>query len=413
MLEKIEEILQKEIFSLKKSNRLKGKEKIITGILPPDKGYGKRVKIDDGNCVINFASNSYLGISQDYRLIKAEHNSSLKFGVGPGAVRFISGTYKTHIELESRIARFFNKEAAMIFNSAYSANCGLIAPLINENTIVVSDELNHNSIIMAIRLAGVKKEKKMIYKHCDINELEECIKLSIGKAKRLVVVTDGVFSMRGDIAPIKDIVKLSKKYDHYFDEDIITIVDDSHGIGAIGETGRGAVEVCNANEVDIITGTMGKALGVDGGFVISSHKIIEYLRETSPFYIYSNSINCGVAGAALQAIELLDSKEGLEMLKRLKRNTKNFRKGVETIGFKTINGIHPIIPLLIGNSEKAKELVLELYKKGIWVIALTYPVVPMGQETIRVQISAAHTKKDIEFALNIFNEVGKRIVNEK
>lgn len=405
MIKKIEEVLNDNLLSLKESNRLKGKERVITGILPHEKDHGVRIETGKGKSFINFASNGYLGVSKNPKLIDAEHKASLKYGVGPGAVRFISGTYKPHIDLENRIARFFEKESAMIFNSAYSANCGLIFPLISEDTVVVSDELNHNSIIMAIKMSGVKREKKIIYRHCDMSELKKCIESSIGKAKRLIVATDGVFSMRGDIAPLSDIVDLSKEYNTYFDEGIITIVDDSHGVGAFGDTGRGTVEICNAHDIDIITGTLGKALGVDGGFVVSGKKIIEYLRETSPFYIYSNPISCGVASAAHKAIDLLDSSEGLEILKRLKENTEHFRKGIERIGFKTIEGIHPIIPILIGDSKAAKKTVSDLYKKGIWVIALTYPVVPKGQDTIRVQVSASHTKEDIEFALKSFAEI--------
>jgi len=405
MLGKIEKILVDSLISLKKQNRLKGREKIIDGILPATEGHGRKIKTREGNSLINFASNSYLGLSQDSRLVEAEHRSSQRFGVGPGAVRFISGTYSPHVKLENGIASFFKKQAAMIFNSAYSANCGLIAPLMDESTIIISDELNHNSIIMAIRLAGAGRDKKKIYKHCDVKELEDSVRSSIGEAKRLIVVTDGVFSMRGDHAPLADILDISKKYDPHFQEGIITVVDDSHGIGALGDTGRGTVEICDAHDIDVITGTLGKALGVDGGFVVSSQKIIEFLRETSPFYIYSNPVSPGVASASIQALEILDSKEGLEILNRLKENTEFFRRGIKKIGFKTVKGIHPIIPLVIGNSKEAKEIVARLYRKGIWVTALTYPVVPRGQDTIRVQICAAHTIKDLEFALDCFSVV--------
>ena len=408
MLEKLNLTLKKNLYDLKKSDRLKGPERVIVDILPPCNNYGRKIKMSDGASVINFASNNYLGISKDPRLIKAEHEASLKFGVGPGAVRFISGTQEPHIKLENRLSEFFRKEAAMIFSSAYAANCGVIAPLVNKDTVVISDELNHNSIITAIKLAGVLKEKKMIFSHCDMSELRKCIYDSIRKATRLIIVTDGVFSMRGNYTPLNNIVELSKEYGHLFEEGIITVVDDSHGVGAYGKTGRGTVEVCNTYEVDIITGTLGKALGVDGGFIVSDQKVIDYLRETSPFYVYSNPVSSGIASAALQALEILDSKEGLELLGRLKRNTEYFRRGVERIGFETINGIHPIVPLLIGDPAKAKRMVAELYKKGIFVIALTYPVVPKGQDTIRVQISGAHTEKDIDYALNAFEETMKK-----
>lgn len=417
MLEKLNLTLDKNLSDLKIGGRLKGPEKIIVDILPPLNGYGKKIKMSDGASLINFASNNYLGISTDQRLVEAEHEASLKFGVGPGAVRFISGTQEPHIKLENYLSGVFGKEAAMIFNSAYAANCGVIAPLISEDTVIISDELNHNSIISAIRLAGVPKEKKMIYRHCDMSELRKCISCSIGKATRLIIVTDGVFSMRGNHASLNDIVSLSKEYGPRFAEGIITIVDDSHGVGAFGKTGRGTVEVCNAYEVDIITGTLGKALGVDGGFIVSGQKIIEYLRETSASYIYSNPISSGIANAALKALEILDSKEGLDLLAILKRNTEHFRKGIEKIGFETIDGIHPIVSLLIGDPARSRRIAAELYKKGIFVIALTYPVVPKGQDSIRVQISGSHTTNDIDYALNAFEETlakeAKRDIDNK
>ncbi len=408
MLGKISPILNEKLCSLKESGRLKGAEKVIIDTIPPHDGHGRKIELSDGSSVLNFASNSYLGISNDPRLIKAEHEASLKFGVGPGAVRFISGTQKPHIKLERRLAEFYKKEAAMIFSSAYAANCGIIAPLVDNDTDVISDALNHNSIIMALKLAGVQKERKKIYAHCDMSKLRIAIDETIGRAKRIIIVTDGIFSMRGNYSPLKNIVDLSEEYSPQFEEGIITVVDDSHGIGACGKTGRGTVEVCDAYDVDIITGTLGKALGVDGGFIVSDEKLIEYLRETSPFYVYSNPVSSGVASAALKALEILDSDEGLKLLQRLKKNTEYFRKRVEQMGFKTIEGIHPIVPLVIGDPVKAKRVASELYKKGILVIALTYPVVPKDQDTIRIQISASHTSQDIDYALRSFEDVGKK-----
>lgn len=408
MLGKIRPVLLEKLCNLKESGRLKGEEKVIIDIASPHDGHGRKIELSDGSSLLNFASNSYLGISNDPRLIKAEHEASLKFGVGPGAVRFISGTQKPHIKLEKRLSDFYKKEAAMIFSSAYAVNCGIVAPLVDKDTVVISDALNHNSIIMAIKLAGVPKERKKIYTHCDMSELRKAIDESIGKAKRLIIVSDGVFSMRGNYAPLKNIVELSKEYSVKFEEGIITVVDDSHGIGAFGKTGRGIVEVCDAYEVDIITGTLGKALGVDGGFIVSDEKLIEYLRETSPFYVYSNPVSSGVASAALKALEILDNNEGIKLLERLKENTEYFRKRIEQIGFKTIKGIHPIVPLVIGDPVKAKRITTELYKRGIFVIALTYPVVPKDQDTIRIQISASHTSQDIDYALRSFEEVGRK-----
>lgn len=227
---------------LEKEGRLKGKERVIVDIVPPRDGFGRKIVISDKRTLLNFTSNSYLGISNDARLIKAEHEADLKFGVGPGAVRFISGTQQPHIKLEEKLAQFYKKESAMIFSSAYAANCGIIAPLMDKDTCIISDELNHNSIIMAIRFAGVSRDRKGIYAHSNMDELKKCIDKFVGKTKRLIIVSDGVFSMRGDYAPLKDIVNLAKEYDAKFEEGIITVVDDSHGIGAYGKTGRGTPE---------------------------------------------------------------------------------------------------------------------------------------------------------------------------
>lgn len=408
MLDKLMPVLDAKLKLLEKEGRLKGKEKVIVDIVPPQDEFGRKIVMSDKRVLLNFASNSYLGISNDPRLIKAEHEADLKFGVGPGAVRFISGTQEPHIKLEEKLAEFFKKEAAMIFSSAYAANCGIIAPLIDKDTCIISDELNHNSIIMAIKFAGVPRDRKKIYAHCNIDGLRKCIDEFVGNGERLIIVTDGVFSMRGDYAPLNDIANLAEEYDPKFEEGIMTVVDDSHGIGAYGETGRGTAEVSQEDRIDIITATLGKGLGVDGGFIVSNEKVIQYLRETSPLYVYSNPISSGIASAALKALEILNSHEGLKLLERLRENTEYFRKGINQIGFKTIEGIHPIVPILIGDPIKAKQMVSDLYQRGIYVVALTYPVVPKGQDTIRVQISASHTRHDLDYALKSFEEGGKK-----
>ena len=408
MLNKLTPVLNAKLKLLEKEGRLKGKEKVIIDIAPPRDGFGRKIVMGDERTLLNFASNSYLGISNDPRLIKAEHEADLKFGVGPGAVRFISGTQEPHIKLEEELARFYRKEAAMIFSSAYTANCGVIAPLIDKDSCIISDELNHNSIIMAIRFAGVSRDRKRIYAHSNMDELRKCILEFIGKTERLIIVSDGVFSMRGDYAPLKGIACLAEEYEAKFKEGIIIVVDDSHGIGAYGKTGRGTPEVTQEDRIDIISATLGKGLGTDGGFIVSSEKVIEYLRETSPLYIYSNPISSGIASAALKAIQILDSNEGSKLLERLRENTEYFRKEIEKIGFETIEGIHPIIPILIGDPIRAKQMVYDLYQRGVYVVALTYPVVPKGQDTIRVQISASHTRQDLDYALKSFEEAGRR-----
>jgi len=408
MSHKLTPVLDEKLKLLEKEGRLKGKEKVIVDIAPPRDGFGRKIVMGDRRTLLNFASNSYLGISNDARLIKAEHEADLKFGVGPGAVRFISGTQEPHIKLEEKLAQFYKKEAAMIFSSAYAANCGAIAPLMDKDTCIISDELNHNSIIMAIRFAGVSRDRKRIYAHSNMDELRKCIGEFVGKARRLIIVSDGVFSMRGDYAPLKDIANLAKEYDVKFEEGIITVVDDSHGIGAYGKRGRGTPEVTQEDRIDIISATLGKGLGTDGGFIVSNEKVIEYLRETSPLYIYSNPISSGIASAALKALQILDSNEGLQLLQRLRKNSEYFRKKIKEIGLETIEGIHPIVPILIGNPIKAKQMVSYLYQRGIYLIALTYPVVPKAQDTIRVQISASHTRGDLDYALKSFEEAGRK-----
>ncbi len=408
MLDKLTPVLDEKLKLLEKEGRLKGEEKVIVDIVPPRDGFGRKIVMSDKRTLSNFASNSYLGISNDPRLIKAAHEADLRFGVGPGAVRFISGTQEPHIRLEKKLAEFYKKEAAMIFNSAYAANCGIIASLVDKDTYIMSDELNHNSIIMAIRFAGVPRDRKKIYAHCDMDELRKRMDESVDNAKRLIIVTDGVFSMRGDYAPLDEIACLAKEYDPKFEGGIITVADDSHGIGAYGKTGRGTVEVTQEDRIDIISATLGKGLGVDGGFIVSDEKIVQYSRETSPLYVYSNPISSGVASAALEALDILDSDEGLKLLKRLKDNTEYFRKGISEIGLRTIEGIHPIVPILIGDPTKARQMVANLYQRGIYVVALTYPVVPRGQDTIRVQILASHTGHDLDYALKSFQEAGEK-----
>ncbi len=408
MVGKLAPILEAKLRLLKAEGRLKGEENIIVDIVSPQASFGRKIVLSDGRRFLNFASNSYLGISDNSRLIQAEHEANLKFGVGPGSVRFISGTQEPHVMLEEQLAKFYKKEAAMIFSSAYAANCGIIAPLMDKETCIISDELNHNSIIMAIRFAGVSRDRKKIYVHSDMHDLRKCIEEFIGKAKRLIVVTDGVFSMRGDYAPLNDIASLSEEYKDRFEEGIITVVDDSHGIGACGRTGRGTLEITGEERIDIVTGTMGKALGVDGGFTVSSKIVIGYLRETSPLYVYSNPVSSGIASAALKALEILDSKEGLELLQKLKDNTKYFRKRINEIGFNIIEGIHPIVPIKVGNPIKAKRMVSHLLERGIYVIALAYPVVPRGQDTIRVQITASHIREDLDHAIKAFKDAGAK-----
>lgn len=403
-INKLEKVLAEQLAGLKKKGASKGKESVILEIKKPqgDKGPRYIISEDPGKEFIKMDSNSYLGMSLRQELIEAETQASEKFGVGPGAVRFIHGTFKPHVEIEKKLAAFHKREACMIFSSAYMTVCGVLSPLISKGTIVISDELNHNSIINAIRLS--KPKDKKIYAHLNMDALKIKIEESIGAGQRLIIVTDGVFSMRGDYADLKKIMDMAIKYHSEFEEGIITIVDDSHGVGAYGKTGRGTCEVSEEDGVDVLVSTLGKAFGVNGGYVVSSNKIIEFLRETSPFYIYSNPITPGEAAAALKGVEILDSERGRKMLRYLSEMTNYFKEGITKLGYETIKGEHPIVPVMIRDTQKTIDLVSFLKEKGILVVGLKYPVVPKGDECIRFQIGASHTKDDINYALGVLGE---------
>ena len=401
---KVKKVLSAHLDELKRKGTLKGKETVITGIKPAEGEKGPRYFIQGygDKEFLRMNANNYLGMSLRKEVIEAEEKTAKEFGAGPGAVRFISGTYTPHIELEKKLAEFHNREAAMIFSSAYATVMGILSPLISKETVVISDELNHNCIINAVRLSRPKDKK--IYKHNDINELESAIKEAIGNCKRVIVVTDGIFSMRGDHAPLPEIASLAEKYDSEFEEGIITIVDDSHGVGAIGETGRGTTEYTHEDRIDILVSTMGKALGVNGGYVVSDAKVIEFLRETAPFYIYSNPITVSEASAALKALEILDSDVGRKLLKHLHDMTKRFEQGLIDMGYEVIRGEHPVVPLMIRDTQKTSDLVHYLKENGILATGLNYPVVPKGDEEIRFQICADHTEYDIDYALGVLRK---------
>ena len=354
-LQKLDVALKQYIKELEEKGTNKGKENVITKVIKPKDGRGPRFLLEGfgDKEFVKMNSNSYLGMSLLQEVIEAEEKGALEYGVGPGAVRFISGTYKPHIELEKKLAEFHSREAAMIFSSAYVTSMGVIVPLTTKETVVVSDELNHNCIIQAMRLS--RPALKLIYKHNDMTDLEEKLKEAIGKGKRCLVVTDGVFSMRGDFAPFDKIVELCKKYDENFEEGIISIADDSHGVGAFGKTGRGTEEYTGA-KVDVLIGTMGKAYGVNGGYVVSSPTLIQYLRETAPMYIYSNPITCSEATAILKVLDILDSERGLERLAHLKKMTEKFETGLKELGFETQYSL-----------EKAVKETVHWYKEQHWL----------------------------------------------
>ena len=402
-LNKIERVLGEELQNLKQKGTAKGKEFIITKVKKAEKEKGPRffLKGFGEKEFIRMNSNSYLGLSLTDELIEEEEKTAKEYGVGPGAVRFISGTYIQHRELEKKLAEFHKREDAMIYSAAYVTVIGVLSSLISKETIVISDELNHNCIINAIRLS--KPLDKKIYKHLNMKELEDRIKESIGIGRRVVVVTDGIFSMRGDYAPLDKIMEISEKYQGDFPEDIVVVVDDSHGVGAFGETGRGTEEYTNT-KVDILIGTLGKAFGVNGGYVVSNETIITYLREKAITYIYSNPITQAEAATALKAVKLLDSEKGHEILKRLRELTKRFENGLKNLGFEIIESDHPIVPLLVRDTQKTTDIVKHLINNGVLATGLNYPVVPKGDETIRFQINADHTPYDIDTVIEILKD---------
>ncbi|MBC8317726.1 MAG: aminotransferase class I/II-fold pyridoxal phosphate-dependent enzyme [Desulfobulbaceae bacterium] len=401
--EKLEKIITASLAALAQKGTLKGSEKIICGMKPAGNGFGERYFLEGygGKQFLRMNSNSYLGLSTNRRVIEAEDAAAKTFGTGPGAVRFISGTYLPHVELEKKLAAFHGREAAMIFSAAYAAVMGVLPALISDETIVVSDALNHNSIINAIRLA--RPAGKLVYRHLDMEDFEEKLQSTVGKGKRVIVVTDGIFSMRGDHVPLQTLSPICQRYENKFPEGIITVVDDSHGVGAFGHTGRGTEEYAGAR-ADILIATLGKALGVNGGYVAASAKLIGFLRETAPFYIYSNSITPSEAAAAIQSLEILDSIEGKSLLKAMRRLVKRLEEGLISLGYEVIESEHPIVPLLLRDTEKTGKLVEYLFEHAVLATGLKFPVVPKGDEEIRFQVSAGHTEKDIDSVLDVLRE---------
>jgi glycine C-acetyltransferase len=397
--QKLVPLLEARLEELSRSGRLKGAENITRGVVPAAQGKGPRFLIE--GCgetpFLRMNSNSYLGLSFQARVIAAEEEAVRRYGTGPGAVRFISGTWAPHVALEQRLAAFHGRKAGMLFSSAYATVMGVLPPLITPRTAVISDALNHNSIINAIALA--RPGDKRIYEHLDLEDLERSLDLAARTCNRAIVVTDGVFSMRGDHAPLDKIMKLVSAYDGLFEENVIVVADDSHGVGGFGATGRGTEEVTGCDGVDLLIGTLGKAFGVNGGYVVASQVLIDYLRETSPFYIYSNPITPGEAEAALVAVARVDSEEGRAQLAQLRAMTARFRQGLTRLGLETVAGEHPVVPLLVRDTERTARLVAHLRALGILATGLGYPVVPKGEDEIRFQVSADHTTADIDEAL--------------
>ncbi|MDO9577042.1 MAG: aminotransferase class I/II-fold pyridoxal phosphate-dependent enzyme [Candidatus Cloacimonadales bacterium] len=405
-LERLNAALNKNLEELRSSGRDKGVEKVIREIKKAKGKFGPRYILEGygDQEFIKMNANSYLGMSMNPEVIKAEEAAAQKFGVGPGAVRFISGSHTPHLELEKKLAEFHQREAGMIFSSAYVTSLGVIYPLTTAETVTISDELNHNCIIQAMRLS--RPAAKFIYKHNNMQDMEAKLEEAVGKGKRCLVITDGIFSMRGDFSPFNELTKICAKFNDKFEEGVITIADDSHGVGAFGKTGRGTEEYTGA-KVDVLIGTLGKAFGVNGGYVVASKTVIDYLRESAPMYIYSNPITCSEAAATLKVLEIVDSEWGIKRLEHLAAMTKKFEDGLKTHGFETIEGPHPVVPLMVRDTAETTKLVKYLTKNGVLGTGLNFPVVPKGDEEIRFQVNADHTEADIDMVLEILGNYKK------
>lgn len=406
--------LQAEIKRIDDAHTSKRQETIIEGFtLKPS----PRALIG-GKPFLVFNSNDYLGLRHHPGLIKADHQATNQYGTGPGAVRFISGALKVHRDLEKTLAQFHGRDDAMIFSSAFATNMAVLFSLlkgqskdslVDDSVLVISDELNHRSIIDGIRIANLPKEQKAIFKHMNADHLGEVLQTNVGKFKRALVVTDGVFSMLGEYQNLKKLRTIIDQFDTQYELGVLLVVDDAHGIGAFGATGRGTEEMSSA-QADVLVGTMGKAFGTDGGYVTGPQAVIDYLRESAATYIYSNNIAPGTAGAALAAVKLLNTTEGKKILQLLKTNIAYLKEKMSVMGYKfAVASQHPIQAVLIGDTAKTKALKQEFYNQGILVTNINYPVVPPGRDEIRVQLSAAHSQNDLDQFLKAAQTAGTKL----
>ena len=397
--DRLDQTLATELDELRESGTDKGPESVVTEVLPPRSGLGPRYRLAGSDReFLRMNSNSYLGLSQHPAVLDAEESAARQFGAGPGAVRFISGTYQPHRSLEARLAAFHGRESAIAYSSAYAAVVSTLASLITKETVVLSDELNHNCIINAIRMS--RPAARAVYPHLDMEDLDRELSGAAESGNRVLIVTDGVFSMRGDYADLAAITEIAARYDGAFPENVVVVVDDSHGVGAFGGTARGTEEVTDAR-ADVLIGTLGKAFGVNGGYVVASSTVTTYLRERGPMYIYSNPITAGEAAAAEMSVSILESPEGSELLDHLAAMTERFETGLVDASFETIPGPHPIVPLMVRDTQKTADLVTHLFDNGVLATGLNYPVVPKGDEAIRFQVNADHTPADIDYALDV------------
>jgi glycine C-acetyltransferase len=361
---------------------------------------GPAIHLADGREVLNFCANNYLGLADDPRLVDAAIDGMHGRGFGMASVRFICGTQDIHRELEEKLARFLGMEDAILYSSCFDANGGLFETILGEDDAVISDALNHASIIDGIRLC---KAKRFRYRNNDMDDLEAQLKAADQAGARFkLIATDGVFSMDGIIANLKAICDLADRYN------ALVMVDDSHAVGFVGQHGRGTPEYCGVEgRVDILTGTLGKALGgASGGYVAARRQVVELLRQRSRPYLFSNALAPSIVSASLKVLELLASEEGAERRAKVIANGRSFRKKMEVLGFELVPGDHPIIPVMLGDAALATRMANDLLEQGIYVIGFSFPVVPKGQARIRTQMSAAHTDEHINKAAEAFAKVG-------
>lgn len=353
----------------------------------------------DGRRALNFCSNNYLGLANHPRLVQAAQEAIAKYGVGPGAVRTIAGTMELHVQLDRRMAEFKGVEAAITFQSGFNANLGTIPALVGSEDVIFSDELNHASIIDGCRLSRAKIVR---YAHCDPEGLERVIREHQGQYRRGLVVTDGVFSMDGDVAPLDEIYRIANAHD------LMLMVDDAHGEGVLGKGGRGIVDHYDLHgKVDVEVGTFSKAFGVVGGVVAGRAQIVEWLGQRGRPFLFSSAMTVPDVAACLAAVDLLESST--ELVDTLWENTDYFKSEMRSLGFDTGRSVTPITPIMLGEAQLAQEFSRELFEAGVFATAIGYPTVPRGKARIRVMISAAHTKEDLDQGLEIFAQVGRKL----
>ncbi len=391
MSKSINQILNNELDSINNSGLYKN-ERII------ESSQSSKILVN-GSEVLNFCSNNYLGLANHPEIITSAKKALDQWGFGLSSVRFICGTQTIHKELENTISNFLSKEDTILYTSCFDANGGLFETLLNDEDCIISDQLNHASIIDGIRLC---KAKRFRYKNSDMNELEELLKNNQDSRLRLIA-TDGVFSMDGYVAKLNEICDLADKYD------AIVHVDDSHATGFFGKTGRGSIEHHDViDRVDIITSTFGKAMGgASGGFTSSTKNIIDMLRQRSRPYLFSNSLAPAIVASSISAINLIDANR--EMINALNDNTQYFRKEISLAGFSIKESTHPIVPIMLGDATLATQLASNMLNDGIYVIGFSFPVVPKNEARIRIQLSASHTKDDLDRALDAFIKNGKKL----